>query len=279
VTVAARPCLLCEGERHRAVFTEDGIDILRCQGCGHVFSSFAAEPHYDGFWGDTIEDGEHVYWNRARRRMHREFAERFLVGRSGRLLDMGCGLGFFLRAMSEQPGWECHGCEISPAAARYARETLGQSVTCTRLEDAPLPAASFDIITLWDVLEHVLEPDALLRRCRVLLKPGGICFVRSPNVSVHLPRARLARRLPMPRPGPGYLQPRDHMHHYSAASLRRLLARNGFPRVEVTHLHAIQAQGVSGRVKGFLASAVRALAVATGDRVNLDNLFVVAHTD
>jgi SAM-dependent methyltransferase len=277
-TATATPaaCLLCGGLDHRPVFTEDGVDILECRRCGHVFSSFAADPHYAGFWGDEVPEGEHVYWSRARARMHRDFAERFLAGRSGRLLDMGCGLGFFLHAMAAYPGWERYGCEISPAAARYARERLGQNVVCTRLEDADLPAGSFDVITLWDVLEHVLRPDPLLARCHALLRPGGVCFVRSPNVAVHLPRARLGSWLGMTRPGPGYLQPRDHMHHYSGGSLRRLLERNGFSGVEVLHLAPIQAPGPGGLAKGLVATAVRLVAAATGGRLNLDNLFVAA---
>jgi SAM-dependent methyltransferase len=274
---ATRACLLCGGTDHRPVFHEDGLDVLRCLSCQHVFSSFDADPHYEDFWGSEVPDDEHVYWSRARRQMHQDFARRFLVGRSGRLLDMGCGLGFFLEAASAYPGWERQGCEISPAAARYARQKLGQSVLCTRLEDAELPRGSFDLVTLWDVLEHLLRPDPLLRRCHDLLRPGGACFIRSPNVAVHLPRARLARLLPGTPPSVGYLQPRHHLHHYSTASLRRLLERNGFSRIEFVHLRPIQRPGLAGRVQGTVFQAVRTLASVTGGRLNLDNLFVVAH--
>jgi SAM-dependent methyltransferase len=211
--------------------------------------------------------------------MHQDFANRFLAGRSGRLLDMGCGLGFFLRATSAHPKWERYGCEISPSAARYAREKLGQNVICTRLEDADLPFGSFDIVTLWDVLEHILQPDPLLRRCHALLRQGGICFVRSPNISVHLPRARLARVLRTTPSSVGYLQPRHHLHHYSMASIRRLLELNGFSGIEFIHLRPIEPPGVVGCLKGVLSAGVRALASVTRERLNLDNLFVVARKD
>ena len=123
--VAPLECLMCGGRRHRPIFNESGIDILRCRDCSHVFSSFAGDPHYTGFWGEEVEDGDHFYWKPARARMYQDFFERFLVGRSGRLLDMGCGLGFFLKAMAPYATWEAYGCEISPAAAQYARQTLG----------------------------------------------------------------------------------------------------------------------------------------------------------
>ena len=283
--VAPLRCLLCGGLRHRPIFNEFGTDILRCRGCHHVFSSFAANPHYDEFWGEQIATGDHFYWNKARSRMHQDFFERFLVGRSGRLLDMGCGLGFFLKAMAPYADWEAYGCEISPAAVRYARDTLGlTNVIRSRLEDVDLPPSTFDIITIWDVIEHLLRPDPLLRACHALLRDGGICFIRTPNISVQLPRARLQKLLRGMQPDVAYLQARDHLHHYSMSSIRRLLERNGFSRIEFVHLHPIQGAAVSK--SGFLPSmknacfeVVRALAVVSRGRLNFNNLFVLAHRD
>jgi 2-polyprenyl-3-methyl-5-hydroxy-6-metoxy-1,4-benzoquinol methylase len=276
-TEGSLQCLLCGCSNHRPAFNEFGIDILQCRACGHVFSSFAANPHYDGFWGDEVGQDGHIYWSKARGRMHGDFARRFLVGRSGRLLDMGCGLGFFLKAISRYTDWEGYGCEISAAAVRYARETLGlRNVIQTRLEDSDLKPGSFDIVTMWDVLEHVLHPDPLLQRCHALLREGGLCFIRTPNVSLHLPRARLVRLLLGMRPHIAYLQARDHLHHYSMSSIRRLLERNGFAHVEFLHLHPVQSDGFWGSARNAWFETVRAMAIVTGGHVNLDNLFVVA---
>jgi 2-polyprenyl-3-methyl-5-hydroxy-6-metoxy-1,4-benzoquinol methylase len=278
-------CLLCGGLRHRPIFNEFGIDILQCRECHHVFSSFAANPHYDGFWGEEVEEDDHFYWNEARKRMHQDFFRRFLVRRSGRLLDMGCGLGFFLKAMAPYKQWEAYGCEISPAAVRHARERLGlANVICGPPEKVDLPQSSFDIITLWDVIEHFSHPDPLLRRCHALLREGGICFIRTPNIRVQLLRARLIKRLHIAQPGGTYLQAHDHLHHYSMSSIRRLLERNGFSHVEFVHLHPIR--GVSrhgstfvGGVKDVWFEAVRSVAILSGGHLNLDNLFVVAYRE
>ena len=70
-------CLMCRSLQHRVVFTESGIDILRCEDCGHVFSSFRADPHYSGYWGADVAPGEHHYWSKARKKMHRDFFQRF----------------------------------------------------------------------------------------------------------------------------------------------------------------------------------------------------------
>jgi SAM-dependent methyltransferase len=214
--------------------------------------------------------------------MHHDFFRRFVVGRAGRLLDMGCGLGFFLQAMAPYANWEAYGCEISPAAVRYAHDTLGLShVICSRLEEVDLPPNAFDIITLWDVLEHLLQPDPVLRRCHTLLKKGGLCFIRTPNVGIQLPRARLKKLLRGMQPGVAYLQARDHPHHYSLSSIRILLERNGFSHVEFLHLHPIQGMSLSKcgflpGVKNAWFEAVRALAVISRGRWNFDNLFVLA---
>lgn len=281
--VTVRQCLLCGGRDFRPVFEEFGIDIVRCRACRHVFSLYAGDPHYDGFWGEAVTEGsESMYWDRARARMYRDFLNRFVAGRAGRLLDMGCGLGYFVKAMAEYPAWEAHGCEISEAAVRYSRETLGLSnVVRARLEEAVWPSESFDLITMWDVLDHLLDPDPLLQRCHELLTRDGVCFIRTPNVSLHLPRARLKKLVWGMRPDIPYLQARDHCHHYSTDSIRTLLERNGFSRVRFAHLRPVDSISSSRSASRQLVrkvwfDAVRGLAMATGGRLNLDNLFVLA---
>jgi SAM-dependent methyltransferase len=216
--------------------------------------------------------------------MHRDFFRRFIEGRSGRLLDMGSGLGFFVKAMAPYRDWDAYGCEISPAAVKYAREQLGlKNVICSPLQDADLPGASFDIITLWDVLDHILRPDPLLSHANALLKNDGILFIRTPNVATQLLRARIMKAIGGGTPPKGYLQGADHPHHYSMRSIRALLERNGFADVAFTHLHPIGSVSgtgwravVVGPLKGMSYQVLRALAVCSGGHLNFDNLFVIA---
>ena len=277
----SRGCLLCGGLRRRVVFKEFDTDILQCLECRHVFSSFGGDPHYAGFWGAEVANEVNPYWWKARDRMYQDFFTEFLMSRSGRLLDMGCGLGFFVRKVAGLANWEAYGREISPAAVRYAREKLGlTNVTCGRLEDVEFPPCSFDIITLWDVIDHILYPDPVLRRCHALLRDGGICFLRTPNVSGQLFRARINKMVKGMQPNVDYMQAFDHFHLYSMATIRKLLQRNGFTRIEFIHLHPCQA--LDGRVlvrgaKNLGFQVVRALAMISGGHLNLDNLFVVAY--
>lgn len=276
-----RRCLLCGGVRHRVVFKEFDIDVLQCLECRHVFSSFAGDPHYSGFWGAEVANEVDPYWWKARDRMYQDFLAKFLTPRSGKLLDMGCGLGFFVRKVSGLPNWKAYGREISPAAVRHARETLGlTTVSCGRLEDVEFPPGSFDVITFWDVIDHILCPDPVLQRCHALLRDGGICFLRTPNVSGQLLRARINKLVRGMQPNVDYMQARDHFHLYSPVTVRKLLERNGFTRIEFLHLHPCQDPDGKALLRGARNlgfQAVRALALLSGGHLNFDNLFVVAH--
>ena len=106
------------------------------------------------------------------------------AAKKGKLLDIGCGNGFFLAWMRDA-GWEVTGIEPDPVAAKVAQERHGISVIAGTLEDAKLPNESFEAITLHHVIEHVYDPVALLSECRRLLKPCGKVVVATPNLESH----------------------------------------------------------------------------------------------
>jgi len=99
----------------------------------------------------------------------------------GKLLDLGCGNGRYL-ALMRDAGWDVTGVEPDPVAAKTAQEEFGIPVTVGTLQDAGLPAGSFDAITLSHVIEHVYDPIALLSECRRLLKPEGKAVIVTPNI-------------------------------------------------------------------------------------------------
>jgi SAM-dependent methyltransferase len=137
----------------------------------------------------------------------------------GRVLDVGCGRGLLLRAF-QRHGWEVRGTEFSDGAARYPREMLGLTVDVGSLEDLALPAAHFDAVTLWHVLEHVPDPRVTLAEAHRLLKPGGALLVGVPNFGGW--EARFARgrwfHLDVPR----------HLTHLTRATLTQALTAAGF---------------------------------------------------
>lgn len=98
----------------------------------------------------------------------------------GMLLDVGCAFGKFMECATRR-GWSVRGVEISSYSSRYAREELGLNVLTGDLLSAPLDEGCFDLVTMWDVLEHVIEPRKTLDRAAQVLKPGGHLILTTDN--------------------------------------------------------------------------------------------------
>ena len=102
--------------------------------------------------------------------------------RSGKLLDVGTGFGFFPAEMKKR-GWEVAGVEISQKAMDYARDVLGLTIFPGPLEKAALPGNDFDAVTGFYVIEHLSHPMAFLGECHRILKPGGFLLLRYPHTT------------------------------------------------------------------------------------------------
>lgn len=179
-----RPCPACDGCEATPLFTRNGFDMHRCHCCGCVFvAQDPATIDLEALYGPSYYTGGHdeVFSDyvgqqaarraQARRKLwwHRHVPPRWPA--VGRLLDVGCAAGFFLA--EARVHYEVQGVELSAWSSGYARDVLGLPVFTGTLHQAALPAAHFDVITLWDVIEHVPDPVPLLAEAARLLKPGG----------------------------------------------------------------------------------------------------------
>lgn len=129
------------------------------------------------------------------------------------LLDVGCGSGAMLASMQER-GWRVEGVDIDPKAVQNAR-AKGLKVHLGSLAEQKFPTNIFDTITMSHVIEHVLDPLALLRECRRVLKPGGCLVVMTPNVASWGHRLYRAEWLG--------LDPPRHLHVFTCSSLAYLV--------------------------------------------------------
>jgi len=98
----------------------------------------------------------------------------------GRLLDFGCGGGSYLCEMAGR-GWRVTGLDVSPEVVRSIQENLGFDAIAGSLPHPELTPASFDVITMWQSLEHVHDPLKVLRAAYELLVPGGKLILAVPN--------------------------------------------------------------------------------------------------
>ena len=136
----------------------------------------------------------------------------------GKLLDVGCGSGGFLATMRDL-GWDVTGVEPDPEAVRVAVGDRKLSVIAGTLEEAHLPAASFDAITMYHVIEHAPDAISVIAECRRILKPGGSLVILTPNAE------SLGHKL-FHRSWRG-LEPPRHLCLFSVPSLARVSKEAG----------------------------------------------------
>lgn len=143
---------------------------------------------------------------------------------AGRLLDMGCAMGGFLLGMRKQSHWTVAGVEVNQAVAHLAKERHALDIFAGTLEEAQYPDASFDAVTMWDVLEHLHDPLGSLQEIHRILHTDGIVVIRVPNLASW--DAKLFGST-----WAGLDAPR-HLYIFTPETLSALLEKAGFQVVE-----------------------------------------------
>ena len=276
-----RFCVICKEKQGKVIFNDNGINILRCQNCKHAYSQYEREQDYDGYFQSGIGDRDNFWWDEAHKEMYNDFCKKYIAGKSGSLLDVGCGLGFFVKKIRGFKSWESYGYEISTSAVEYAKEKFNsQNIFCGRVEESNFSKNYFDIITLWDVIEHIPDPHQLLNYLRTILKENGILFIHTPNIGVQLPKARF-KRFFLEENEPHLLEAKDHLNIYSPQTIKILLKQCGFGRQNFIHFRPIQSvSGNKSQLLRMIKNLWYYLAVfifyISFQRINLDNLFIEA---
>lgn len=238
------PCNLCGGTVAIPRFKKFGYQIVRCRGCGLEFlhprptADEIAAFYDEGYFTGNPERRGYLNYVGERDTFLRSFAEKLArierllarrragVGNGGagrkRLLDVGTAAGWCVEAARDR-GWDAWGLEVSQYACAQARErglnvVQGDSLTAFQ-------GQRFDVITLWDALEHVLDPKALLEAARQLLTPDGM-LVFSTGDAGHL-WSRLQGRQHR------IYNPPQHLYYFSRATMTALAEAAGYSVVRV----------------------------------------------
>ncbi|MBK8433971.1 MAG: methyltransferase domain-containing protein [Chloroflexi bacterium] len=200
--------------------------IVQCNHCGYVY----ANPRWDSdelmaMYG-AVEDETYVQERVGRRltfERHLQHFERFAGAGDGRtLLDVGAYIGVFVE-VAREAGWQALGVEPSAWATAEAQRHGLNVIEGT--QDAPqLAGQQFDALTMWDVIEHVADPSAELKKAHALLKPGGFIAVHTMNVDSLMAKLMGGR-------WPWYMA--MHIHYFSKRTLSEMMRRNGFEIVWV----------------------------------------------
>ena len=231
-------CNLCGAFDSKTLVVKDGFRVARCRHCSLVYVGNPPDQEYLGRHY-SFEAGYHeeLKSNSASVDLHDAEARRNLAllngyRQGGTLLDIGCSTGLFM-AKARAAGWSVCGCEYSDDSAAVARAKHGLDVVSGALQPDCFAAGSFDVVTLWDVLEHVPDPQSLLRLAATLLKADGLLVVKTPNVDGLYPRWSLKA---LPYAGFwGHPEPPGHLFQFSARTLARMVLATGLTPVGITY--------------------------------------------
>jgi SAM-dependent methyltransferase len=215
---------VCGAPDRERLFVKDGWPIVRCASCSLVFVDAALDrAALDSIYGRQYYEGG-AYANYLAERDVRLASARdrtrwlTSIVQGGNLLDIGCAAGFFLEAASDR--YAATGVEVSAFASQYARDELGLRVFTGEIFDAPLADGEFDVVTMWDVVEHLADPRAVLSEVARVSCPGALLVLSTGNVEGPIARRDLE--------GWDLMFPPGHMTFFSPRTLGLLLERSGF---------------------------------------------------
>lgn len=224
--LTARVCPTCGGAEARPELEKDHMQIVRCTTCDLVYvSPTFDEAHYREVYAseeyqDIVRDlgiKSHEYRRERFGNERVEIMARHLEVERPRYLDVGCSTGFVVEAARDR-GWDAIGIDLNPSAIDYGK-SRGLDLRTVALEAIDVPPASFDAVSLFDVLEHLLDPIRTVRACAQLLKPGGILFLYVPNYDS-------ASRLLMGKDA-HFIWPTHHLNYYTPVTIRDFMDRQG----------------------------------------------------
>ena len=227
-------CPICDRDETKALFEKESLSVVVCKQCKlryvnpRVDRQSLEESYIETYYPQEKVERIHtndMEWLQMSERLTE--LEKQHKGK-GRLLDVGCGIGTFLHLAQEQ-GWETTGIDPSKSGCDFAKKEHNLDVFCGDIFDADYPAAHFDTITLYHVLEHISELNSFLNETRRILKSeanggnAGTLVIEVPNGEGLQSRLQKAEW--------PYVHPSDHLYYFSADSIRQLLQKHGFNKI------------------------------------------------
>lgn len=226
-------CNLCGADDAATVF-EAGVAqinrIVKCRQCGLMYSNPRQRPadeevvrshdvdltRHPQSYDPGRFDKERV---QVRDYVHTREYLRGLYPARGHLVEIGCGMGFLLKAFHDD-GWDVLGIEPDRGLSEYVNDEQALKSLAATLEEARLPAASVDVVVMLHVIEHVPDPTATLQEIARVLKPGGHLVIETPRYD-SLSFALLRHR-------ERSIRCNGHIYFFTSGTLKRMCEKTGF---------------------------------------------------
>ncbi|MBC8473972.1 MAG: class I SAM-dependent methyltransferase [Candidatus Omnitrophica bacterium] len=246
-------CILCSSNNYVYFIKIPEFGVLKCMRCGLIQSQLYGYVHClkDGYKGINLASYE-KYFKKMREKNYKRCIKtlRTYFPDKGKILDIGCATGWFLKDMQSE-GWNICGIEPSKTMIKYAKDKLGLDIINTDLENLNLPESCFDVVTMWDVLEHIPRPDIQLSKTKKMLKKNGVLIIKVPDIGGIIPQIAILLykitlgtfRLPVRILFNTY-EEYPHLFYFSKTTLFALIKKAGFEIIKIDHECAIETDGL-----------------------------------
>jgi len=264
--IELKACPLCGANHFTELYALES-PVVRCEHCSLVFLNPQPRVEHQGFYDESYYRGSSLKKSdednldvlesgkvQVRLESCQGVVDRVMgvIPDPGSWLDIGCGPGFLLSQAKER-GWQCTGLDSSPFAPQFARERFGLDDVHTGLiEDVDFAGKTFDVISMQHVIEHLYEPVPTMREILKLLKPGGVLYLETPDISSNA----------AVRDGADWehIKIPEHVLYFSQPTLERLLQDIGCDVLTVAK--PVPGTGLMNKVCGGAERAKRFYAVA-----------------
>ena len=232
------PCSACASTKVALKFERKGYNYILCESCRtlYVGQKLVAEDvhvHYnENYYEADNAKGEdrqgYPSYREGQESLTEGFRQKLDAVRShvpsGKLLDAGAAYGYFVKVA--EPYFESQGLEVSEYAAKIARDEFHANVRQGDIERSGFSDEEFDVVVMWDIIEHIIHPAEAAREAHRILKPGGFLFISTDDAANWLPRLLGKRWWALAAP--------LHICHFSKEGIVRMCNAAGFVDVKFT---------------------------------------------
>ena len=233
-------CNLCGENNTKLKYKIGKYHLVECQNCGLVYlnpqpdeNEIAKEYEdqkivFSGGEEKILDDylaNKQKYWKDYKKRL--AAIEKVFGVSKGKILDIGCAGGFFLDYL-KYSGWQTYGVELSKWGAETCQKKLGLNVFNGNLNQANFKDNFFDVITMYDVLEHTQEPAKELIEVKRILKKDGLLIINVPNIDSFVSKLNKEKW--------NKLIPGQHLYFFTPQTLKKMLSKYNFTTISLKTL-------------------------------------------
>ncbi|OGY18569.1 MAG: hypothetical protein A2900_03085 [Candidatus Chisholmbacteria bacterium RIFCSPLOWO2_01_FULL_50_28] len=230
-------CYLCHQNFLTKAFDKLGWPILRCGNCGLYtlefkgsYQKFIREYYNKGFFtGSPKRAGYYNYegdWLAEELNMRSYVKGIRQFKKEGKVLDVGCATGIFM-VEAQKEGFDVYGVDVSDYAIGIARRRFSDRVTMSSIERATFEKNAFDIVTLFDVIEHLNDPRKVLKKLHTIIRKDGLLVLNTGDTGSFLAKIQGKRW--------HFFIPPQHFFYFSQKNLSQLLTQCGFRVLGIDH--------------------------------------------